>query len=290
MIAGTGPRVRGTYWEALFLGQWSDGRPLYPDALRLNWNMSHNPFIPDFETVLATIRAEKSLSETDPLYQREYLGRIAYDDDALVLRLGDQNAFTDDELRAWIESQSVADIRFTAGLDFGFEDADALEIIAYSITRPERFLIFEWKARRQGTAEVAEAVNRGLEYVRESPLFTRVENKSLLIYADTGGNKITPTDLSRMNDKHGKPLPILPAYKADKDMGFELIQQEARTGHFKARRGGELWEECLRTVYARDDQDRLTRVVDDETYHPDAIPAAIYAMRPVWMFTRGGGN
>jgi hypothetical protein len=54
------------------------------------------------------------------------------------------------------------------------------------------------------------------------------------------------------------------------------------------RRGGPLWEEALRTVYARDEQDRLTRVVDDSTFHPDAIPAAIYAMRPVWNFTRGG--
>jgi hypothetical protein len=285
LVGGTGPRTRGTYWEALYLGQWSDGKPLYPNAMRLNWNISQNPFIPDYENVLANIRAEKNLSETDPLYQREYLGRIAYDDDALVLRLGDANAFTDDELSAWVASQSVADIRFTAGMDFGFEDADALGIIAYSITRPERFLVYEWKARRQSTEEIAQATRAGIDYINTSPLFARVENKSLLIYADTGGNKITPNDLAVTYK-----LPILPAYKAEKEMGFELLQGEARTGHFKVRRDGPLWEECLRTVYARDEQDRLTRMIDDDTYHPDMIPAVTYGMRPVWMFGRQGGQ
>jgi hypothetical protein len=285
LVAGTGPRIRGTYWEALYLGQWADGKVLYPNALRLNWNISQNPFIPNYERVLEDIRKDKGLTETDPLYQREYLGRIAYDDDALVLRLGDANAFTDEILEAWIASQSVADIRFTAGMDFGFEDADALAIIAYSITKPERFLVYEWKARRQSTEEIAAATRAGIEYITKSPLFERVENKSLQIYSDTGGNKITPNDLAVTYK-----LPIQPAYKAEKEMGFELLQGESRVGHFKVRRDGPLWEESLRTVYARDEQDRLTRMIDDETYHPDMIPAVTYGMRPVWMFGRQGGE
>jgi hypothetical protein len=279
-LAGTGPKVRGTYWEAFFLGVWADGRPLYQDnSFRINWNLSQNPFIPDHETALADIRKEKNLTENDPLYIREYLGRIAYDDDALVLRLGEKNAFTDADLVAWIKGQPVTDVRFTSGLDFGFEDADAFEIIAYSVSKPERFLVYEWKARRQGTEDIAEACRNGIAYLQTSPIFREVVNKDLQIWADTGGNAITPYDLSTTYK-----LPIQAAFKAEKEMGFELLQGEVRTGNFKARKDGPFWEECLKTIYKRDEQDNLTRTIDDETFHPDAIPATIYGMRNIWMF------
>jgi len=278
-FGGTGPRVRGTYWEALFLGAQADGSPLYPDALRLNWNLTQNPFIPDHEHQLETIRAEKGLSETDPLYIREYLGRIAYDDDALVLRLAPENAFTDDELSNWIASQPVTDVRFSGGLDFGFEDADALAIVCYSTTRPERFLVYEWKANRKGTAEIAEAVNAGLAYIKTSPLFKSVVNKDgWYIHADTGGNKITPFDLAQ---SYG--LPIQAAYNQEKEMAFELLQDETRRRIFKCRRDGPLWDEALKTVYKRNEQDQLTREIDDETYHPDEMRAVHYAMRPIQL-------
>jgi hypothetical protein len=284
-FGGTGPRVRGTYWEALFLGAQADGSPLYADnALRLNWNLSNNPFIPDCEKQLEMIRKDKNLSETDPLYIREYLGRIAYDDDALVLRLTDANAFVDSELASWIASQPVTDIRFSGGLDFGFEDADALAIICYSITRPERWLVYEWKANRKGTAEIAEAVNAGIEYVRTHSLFSKLVNKEFDIHADTGGNAITPFDLN--NTYH---LPIQAAYNQEKEMAFELMQDEVRRGFFKCRRDGPLWDESLKTIYKRNEQDQLTREIDDETYHPDQMRAVHYAMRPIQLFTGGKG-
>ena len=283
---GTGPRVRGTYWEELFLGARPDGTAIYPDALRLNWNLTQNPFIPDFENQLAMIRAEKNLKETDPLYIREYLGRIAYDDDALVLRLSEQNAFDDSELAAWIASQPVTDVRFSGGLDFGFEDADALAIVCYSVSRPERFLVYEWKANRKGTAEIAESVRAGLAYVLNDPLFKAVEKfnrEHFDIFADTGGNAITPYDL---NNTYG--IPVQKAYNQEKEMAFELLQDETRRGVFKCRRGGPLWEESLLTVYRRNENDQLTREIEDDVYHPDAMRAVHYAMRPIQIF--GGGK
>jgi hypothetical protein len=277
---GTGPRVRGTYWEELFLGARPDGTPVYPDALRLNWNLTHNPFIPDHENQLATIRKEKNLEETDPLYIREYLGRIAYDDDALVLRLSDANAFTDNDLSAWIASQPVTDVRFSAGLDFGFEDADALAIIAYSVSKPERFLVHEWKANRTGTADIAEAAKAGIAYVKTSPIFAKVVNKEgWYIHADTGGNAITPYDLAT---QYG--LPIQAAYKTEKEMAFELLQDDTRRGIFKCRRDGELWQEALKTIYKRNEQDQLTREIDHETFHPDQMMAVLYGLRPIQLF------
>jgi hypothetical protein len=282
-LGGTGPRVRGTYWEELFLGAKPDGTPVYPDALRLNWNLTHNPFIPDHENQLAIIRKEKNLEETDPLYIREYLGRIAYDDDALVLRLGSSNSFDDAILAQWINSQPVTDIRFSAGLDFGFEDADALAIIAYSVSLPERFLVYEWKANRTGTADIAAACNAGIAYVKTSPIFAHVVNKDFYIHADTSGNRITPFDLA---NTYG--IPVQAAYNQEKEMAFELLQDETRRGIFKVRKDGPLWDESLKTIYKRNERDELTREIDDETYHPDQMRAVHYAMRPIQLFSTGG--
>lgn len=282
VIGGTGPRVRGTYWEAMFLGQWADGRPLYPDALRLNWNLSQNPHIPNHEHALEQIRTDKGYTETDSLYIREYLGRIAYDDDALVLRLGGQNYYTDDELSGWIASQPGADIRFTAGLDFGFVDSDAFGILAYSVSRPERFLVHEYKQNRIGTKELADKIREGLQYVQSSPLFARVESKQVLIYCDTGGGgKQIQYDLASVYQ-----LPTQDAYKANRDMGIELLQDECRRGMIKVRQGGPLSDEAQRTVFARNEQDQLTREIDEITYHADMMPAVTYALRPVWWFNR----
>jgi hypothetical protein len=278
-LCGTGPRSRGSYWEAFFLGAKADGTPMYPDALRLNWNLSKNPFIPDYDKQLEMIRKEKNLKETDSLYIREYLGQIAYDDDALAFRMTDKNAFTDEELAAWIKDQPITDIRFTGGLDFGFEDADALAIVCYSISKPERFLVYEWKENRIGTAQIAEEVNKGIEYVKTSPLFAKVVSKDFYIHSDTGGNKLTPFDLATQYN-----LPIQAAYKADKDMAIELAQDDMRRGILKVRRHGVFWEETLMTLYKRDEQDKLTRIIDDELFHPDMIDAFLYAIRPIQLF------
>lgn len=279
VLSGTGPRVRGSYWDY----RWST--PEKYRALRLNWSIEQNPFIPDYQTELARIRENKGLTETSPLYVREYLGRIAYDDDALVIRLSDANWFTDQDLAAWIASQAVTDIRFEAGLDFGFEDADGFGIICYSVSKPEKWLIYEYKARRTGTEELQAEIEKGIAYVQNSPLFERVESKGFMIYADTGaGGKKIGYDLAL------KGLPIQDAYKANKAMAIELLQAESRTGNLKVREGGPFADECLKTVFARDEQDNLTREIDDDTYHPDLMDAVTYGMRPIWMFTRQDGG
>jgi hypothetical protein len=284
VVGGTGPRVRGTYWEAMFLGQWADGRPLYPDSLRLNWNLTDNPHIPDHQTALAQIRKDKGLTEESALYQREYLGRIAYDDDALVLRLQEANYYTDDALSKWIAGQPVTDVRFTAGLDFGFVDSDAVAIICYSINKPERWLVYEYKGNRTGVAELATKIMQGVAYVQGNPIFSHVENKKFFVYADTGGaGKKIGFDLATQYS-----LPIQDAYKADKGMAIEMLQDEVRRGWFKVRRDGAFADECLKTVFKRNDRDELTREIDDDTYHPDIMDSATYAMRPVWLFGKRG--
>ena len=48
----------------------------------------------------------------------------------------------------------------------------------------------------------------------------------------------------------------------------------------------EVEKETYRIVFARDEQDRLTRRIDDEQFHPEAIRGVTYAMRYVWLKSR----
>lgn len=274
VVSGTGPRVRGTYWEELL---WMGSH----EALRVNWNLSQNPKIDD-PTALDKLRQEKGLSENDPLFVREYLGKIAYDDDALVIRLTPANYFTDADLETWLKGIPVTDVRFVAGLDYGFVDADGFSIICYAQGRLERWLVHEYKARRTGVTELAEAVRTGIKYIQTHPLFAPLTEKKFLIYADTGGaGKKIGYDLATQYQ-----LPVQDAYKVNKDLAIELLQDEARRGMLKVRAGGAFDEEARHTVFRRNEQDQLTREIDDETYHPDLMDAVTYSLRTVWWFSR----
>lgn len=275
ILAGTGPRVRGTYFEL----RWTDERA---NVSRYNWNMTNNPFMPDHETILESIRQEKGLTESSPLYVREYLGKVAYDDDALVYRLTDANYYTDDELRKWIASQPISDIRFSAGLDYGFTDADGYAIILYSISKPERWLVYEYKGRRTGISELVEEIKKGQSYLASAFAGVPDRERSHYIYADSGGGgKKISYELATQYS-----LPCQDAYKQEKPIAIEMLQAEVRQGLFKVKKDGAFADEAMRVVFARNDRDELTREVDDETYHPDLVDAVLYAMRPIWLFNR----
>jgi hypothetical protein len=283
VMAGTGPRAAGTYWEDLWLNA--------PDeqTLKLNWNISQNPFIDHYEDRLAEIRAEKKLDENSSLYQREYLGKPVYDIDALVYRLNPPNYFTDADLASWIQSQPAADIAFTAGLDYGFSDSDAIGIICHSTHKPERFLVWEYKQNHQGIEACAQALRAGLDYLATSPIFKDLPSRSLYFFADSGGGG---KKISYEIATHYQ-LPVMDAYKVDKIAAIELLQQEIRQGSFRVRKGGEFDQEAVRIVFERDDNDRIIKVIDDSTYHPDLGDAILYAMRPIWLTSEqriGGGK
>lgn len=278
-IGGTGPRVRGTFWEKI----WTDD----PGATKLNWNLTNNPFIPDHDKVLDKIRAEKGLSVNDPLYLREYLGKIAYDDDALVLRFKEQNYYTPEDFTKWLYGMPRTDIRLVGGLDYGFADSDAFVILCYSESRQEVFVVYQHKAAREGLEQLKEGIRKGIDYLKYDPLFQSIPDdykSEMYIYADSSDGRAS-ADLSQ-----ALGLNIYPAYKFDKQAGVDMLQDDCRKGLLLIPKMPEgemspLEDEGLKTVFARDDKDQLTREIDDETYHPDMVPATIYAARSgPWMF------
>lgn len=274
MITGSGPKTRGTYWEHYYTHP-------SPSGLRLNWNLSHNPHIYNYETALADEMVKHGLTETDALYMREYLGLIVYDDDALVYRMKPENMCTDEDIAKWIAGQSPEDIRFVAGLDFGFRDSDAFAIVMYSEKANEKFLVYEYKQAGTDVTTLCDAIKAGKDYIKTNPLFAGCYHRDFDIYADTSDQKIS------MELSHRYGIPVNNAIKYDKAMAVQNLQEEVRTGRFHIRSGSHFEEESLRTIFKRVENEGqpsiITREIDDDIYHPDMMDAILYALRYYWL-------
>jgi len=274
MLTGTGPRTRGTFWEKYFTNP-------SPSGLRLNWNLSSNPAIADYQNALAQVREKYNLAETDPLYMREYLGLIVYDDDALVYRLTDQNYYTDDSMLAWMATQSPDDIRFVGGLDYGFRDSDAFVVFMYSEKANEKWLVYEYKQNGTDVSTLCDAVNSAKEYIRTSVLFSGSYRRDFDIFADTSDQKIS----LELNHRYG--ISVHNALKYDKSMAVQMLREEVRQGNLKTKSGSVWAEESLRIVFKRMEIEGqasvITREIDDEIYHPDEMDAILYSLRNYWL-------
>lgn len=274
MLTGSGPRTRGTYWEKFYTNP-------SPSGLRLNWNLSHNPHIYNYETALADEMVKHGLTETDALYMREYLGLIVYDDDALVYRMRPENLCTDEDIAKWLAGQSPEDIRFVGGLDFGFRDSDAFAVVMYSEKANEKFLVYEYKQAGTDVTTLCDAIKAGKDYIKTDPLFAGCYHRDFDIYADTSDQKIS-LELS-----HRYGIPVNNAIKYDKAMAVQNLQEEVRKGNFHIRSGSHFEEEALRTIFKRVENEGqpsiITREIDDDVYHPDMMDAILYALRYYWL-------
>ena len=76
-------------------------------------------------------------------------------------------------------------------------------------------------------------------------------------------------------------LPIYNCYKHDKKMALSQLADWLRSGRIQIddNEDNALKDEFERTVYKRDDQDNILSEIDNDTFHPDAVDALLYASR-----------
>ena len=273
MVTGSGPRTRGTSFEHL----WHNPSP---SGLRINWNLSQNPNIHDYENALATEREKHGLAETDSLFMREYLGLIVYDDESLAFRLNEENYYTEDELDAWLASQSPADIKFTAGLDYGFVDSDAFIVVMYSEKSNSKFIVHEYKKSGTDVTTLVEAIKQAKVDIAQR-FHKMAYNQDFNIYADTSDQKIG----LELSNRYG--IPVHNAMKYDKTMAIQMLQEEVRSRRLKVKKGSHFDHEALRIIFKRFEKEGqasiITKEIDDEVYHPDMMDALLYSLRHYWL-------
>jgi len=213
--------------------------------------------------------------------QRFYLGEYT---NTTGLRVFQPKALYEwPEFVQWAESRQGS-LRFTAGLDLGYQDADAFVIFAYVPSEPDVWLIFEHKARRETMDELVTAIREGMTWVRHN---VPARDHSMQIYAETatlryGHEGDEKKSWSMLSEVYG--LPVQRAYKRDKKLGIELLQDVVNSGKLHVPRGGPFHDETEQVIWTREIDGTIVRKIDDDAYHPDLMDAVLYPFRELWSY------
>lgn len=230
-----------------------------------HWNMTQNPYIPDPMKAIEEICKGKGLSIDSPFIQREYFGNLVADTDALVFR--DYKVHDNPSIIESIKNGSIKIDGISIGVDYGFNDYNAIASVAYSIKDKKAWVIYEDKFNK---ADISTIINRIVSSYDNACQLTNPSN--IRMFADTSHQQIT----SELRNKHS--LPIFNAYKVDKVHAIQLLAEKSRVGSFTIPSNGLIKDEFDKILWSRDDEDNITNDIDS-AFHPDLMDAYLYACR-----------
>jgi hypothetical protein len=150
---------------------------------------------------------------------------------------------------------------YIMGIDIGFKDADAIAILGYDSPTNAVYLVEEFvKSKQDITALVGH-----IERLRE-----KYEPVKIVMDAGALGKKIQ----EEIRVRHS--LPVEAAEKQRKFEFIKLLNDDLRTGKFKAIKGTRFEEDCSLVQY---DWSTPGKLAISDTYHTDIGDAVLYAWR-----------
>lgn len=255
ILCGTPPRIANTYAEQA----WNN-----PKWHKRHWTMFENPFIPDAEEALNEVCEAKGYNRDAPFIQREWLGEMGvYDIEAMVFK--DYKTYDNIPL-------DFKPTHICLGVDFGFEDYNAIVTLQYNINTRQAYVTEEQKFNKATISDIVNAISEQYKRASDAAIKYKCNNKPE-IFCDNNEKSII-AELKRNYN-----LPAYPAWKHNKIMALEQLAEECRTSRMLIKQSGKLEEEFNMMVYKRDEQDNILPELDDDTFHGDITMALLYASR-----------
>lgn len=263
LIGTPGPLCSGFFYESTHPkepGTWSNH----------HWTLHDNPHIQKksgktVEQLLEAQRKRRGITEDDPTYQRESLGKWVSDKNALVYKY---NASKND-YATLPELPPGHKYTYILGVDIGWEDSDALAVLAYSEHGREVYLVEEIVQNKQTITDLANLIHS---------LSSKYEFTKIVMDSGALGKKIQ----EEIKQRHG--LHIEAAQKTRKLEFIELLNDDLRTGLLKIKENSvtahdynKIQWDYIRSVNGK-------RVISD-TFHSDISDAVLYAWREAKHFT-----
>lgn len=250
LIGTPGPICAGVFYESCVSVEWSHH----------HWTIMDNPWIlkksgktPD--QVLEEDRKRKGISEDNPSYRREGLGEWVEDLDSLVFKynsaINDYNTLPEGKYE------------YVMGIDVGYNDADAIAIMAYNHKQNKVYLVEEYIKPKQTISQLATAIRR---------LDAEYNCSKKVIDAGALGKKIQEEIVQRYR------INVEPAEKTRKIEFIEYMNADLRKGFIKIKNNTTFAEESKLMTW---DYDKSTpdRLVVSKAYHSDICDAVLYAYR-----------
>lgn len=258
LIGTPGPIPTGYFYECDQVSEaWS----------KHGWTFFDNPFIPEkskmtHQQLLDRELKRRGVKVEDPSIQREFFGRWVLDSDSLWIHYKH-------ELNHFTQLLEGVKYNYIMGIDLGFEDADAIAILAWSERDPATYLVEEVVVKKQG---ITELVNQVIALDKKYNVDKMV--------IDTGGlGKKIAEEMIRRHQ-----IPVQAADKVRKQENVAFLNDALRTGRFKAKSASHFAKDSQLVEIDRNkstpDKIRLS-----DKYHSDIIDAVLYAFRESPAFT-----
>lgn len=275
VVQGTPPRYSGSYFEELFNQALSKKDP---KMKAYSWSMLDNPFLENVQEEIDRICKRKGLTLESPLIQREYLGKLVYDTEALV--------FSD--YKTYHGEAQIQPTHIAIGVDYGFADNNAIIALAYNVKQRKAKVIKEELFNKSNVTEIIQKTNEVYEYAKafgkaHNPAF---KTDNVNIFCDSNEKSIT-FELSTVYN-----LPAFNAYKYNKDMALHTLADDCRSGMIEVPANGVCEKEFGKILYKRNpDTDEIIGEIDDDLFHPDGTMALLYGSRQFYydIGSRAGG-
>jgi hypothetical protein len=226
-----------------------------------HWTVWDNPFLRDKAPGMLekTLRV-RGLSRDDPSIQREWFGKWVYDPESLVFKFDPQkNCYESLPLLAgtW---------QYCIGIDIGYEDADALVVLAWNSHDTRVWVTDELIQNKQDVTSLASMI-RGV-YERLG------RDKVVAMVMDTGGAGLKIAE--ELSARHA--LPVSAAEKQHKQSYIELVNDALRTGRLLVKAAGRFAHDSLLVEWDHEKTTPDKRVIS-ERFHSDVCDALLYAYR-----------
>lgn len=260
ILLGTPPRIPHTAVEKI----WKE----YHEWHHYTWDMTKNPFLHNVQEYIDSICRSKGITPDAPFIQREMRGLWVWDKEAQLFK----------DYKTWngkeppVKDEDIDHIYI--GNDYGWSAYNAVIGIASSTKLHKAYVFYEDKFNMATVTDIVESNKRALELGKK--ILLKNPNSvlnNIHIYGDTSDTSI----IYEMAMVH--KLPASQCYKYDKMEALTWLTEQCRIGSIVVPNEGKLSDEFEQTVYKRDDEDNITDELDDETFHPDAVMALLYASR-----------
>lgn len=256
-VTGTpGPVPQGYFFQVTQEGRYGYSRH--------GWTIMDNPFMPNPQQFLRDLIAKREWTDDNPTLLREWKNKWVLDANSLWVRYDEKTNHFDK-----LPNEKPHKWNYILGVDIGFNDADAIAVVAWSETSPITYLVEEVIQARQGISKLITQIEQ-----------TQKKYDVYKIVMDEGGlGKKIAEDLRQ---RFG--CPIEPADKAHKQSNVEFLNDYLRLGRFKADKNSRFAQDSYLVQIDRE-KTTPTRTVLKKTPHSDIIDAVLYAFRESYSYT-----
>ena len=247
-LTGTpGPFPKGYFYDV------TEGRK-YGYSIH-KWEVFENPYMPNARAFVEDIKKKKGWDDNHPTYLREWKNKWVYDPDALVYHY--------DEQKNHYDVIPIHNPIYIMGIDFGFEDADAIAILAWDEKSPITYLVEELIVNKQGLTEL----------VNQVEFFRKKYNISKIV-SDFGGlGKKLAEEMTRRYQ-----IPMVAAEKQRKAETIELFNDALRTSRFKAKNDSRFAKDAMLLQWDLEKSGPERKIISNR-FHSDILDATLYAFR-----------